>query len=760
MVYVLSYLCLLAATLSALTPILPPMYACCAPIHNTSRFIDENNPIQERFYGSIFSVSRITDLASTSLNNLTSDNTHSDFNTHDITLNNHVNVKLSNNDVGDVYVTKVNRKQSEFSDSVTDLNRANRLPRHVNDLISEVEVTTQHSTIRASRSLRTRHNHNHNNTVTLQHNKSGSGDLNGDISGAGGDENVFVDDTGGRNERSTNLSHITGTSRKIQMYVSVTNRLLQILSDGTVNGTNDDSIYTILQRIPVKVGQLRIQGVASCQYLCIDACGILYGSRDFNNEDCVFNEMIETNHYNTYSSAKYSNKNRTMYLALTKTGQPRKVLVKSTHLGKMAAYARVLTKPVKPERVDQLEIEMLRILRTTHPHSPDLLELENSTQHPLRHHASHQLLCPSVDHTNGESNTAKNTKFRCRKRKKRKKKRRKPLHSNNRNRNGEDFVPKHRKQCSNKNPSSNISNSESPNQKSKEGIGSGINRTTTDSEISNDNKHNNDNMNISSSSNISSSNSFSNISNISSIHNTTTNETSIVASHHSNHSQQGKVGGFNKSRKGGTNKKHFVFTFDGEIHTNCDQYKNANKHRKCEEALQRQSAKTSNFHKGEVDATKTKKRNVVHKNGNKHGINKKSNVIACKYTSSSQANIPTSTASVQPFFGDGMVPLLSSTTLSPSTVVDEHDDDHDHEWIDETVTGSDLTDLTSTDDDGSDLFTATTPQISLRHHTFITSSSNHASNHVQVPQLTPQAPPPYNDLDEFDEFDDTSSFND
>ena len=46
-------------------------------------------------------------------------------------------------------------------------------------------------------------------------------------------------DAGVRAERSANLSHITGVSRKIQMYIK--NRHLQILPDGTVNGSNDDT---------------------------------------------------------------------------------------------------------------------------------------------------------------------------------------------------------------------------------------------------------------------------------------------------------------------------------------------------------------------------------------------------------------------------------------------------------------------------------------------------------------------------------------
>jgi len=57
------------------------------------------------------------------------------------------------------------------------------------------------------------------------------------LGGGGADDDA--DDSTVRSERSTNLSHITGTSRKIQIYIK--NRHLQIMPDGTVNGTNDDT---------------------------------------------------------------------------------------------------------------------------------------------------------------------------------------------------------------------------------------------------------------------------------------------------------------------------------------------------------------------------------------------------------------------------------------------------------------------------------------------------------------------------------------
>jgi len=60
-----------------------------------------------------------------------------------------------------------------------------------------------------------------------------------ELGGGGGDDSDVVDDSTVRSERSTNLSHITGTSRKIQIYIK--NRHLQLMPDGAVNGTNDDA---------------------------------------------------------------------------------------------------------------------------------------------------------------------------------------------------------------------------------------------------------------------------------------------------------------------------------------------------------------------------------------------------------------------------------------------------------------------------------------------------------------------------------------
>lgn len=81
---------------------------------------------------------------------------------------------------------------------------------------------TLSATARGHAAGRHQHHHRHNGTIGA----SGG-------SGGGGDSSNLE-----RNERSANLSHITGATRKIQLYIK--NRYLQLLADGTVNGTYDD----------------------------------------------------------------------------------------------------------------------------------------------------------------------------------------------------------------------------------------------------------------------------------------------------------------------------------------------------------------------------------------------------------------------------------------------------------------------------------------------------------------------------------------
>ncbi|XP_060805827.1 fibroblast growth factor 22 isoform X2 [Amyelois transitella] len=142
-----------------------------------------------------------------------------------------------------------------------------------------------------------------------------------------------------RAQRSANLSHITGTSRRIQMFLK--NRYLQLWPDGTVNGTTDgNSEHTILQRATYRVGLLTIQGVYTCLYLCMDACGFQY-AHDLS-DDCLFEEHLEENNYNTYSRIRNGKKT---FLALDNRGRARRTQIPvARQLGNLSTYALTLTK--------------------------------------------------------------------------------------------------------------------------------------------------------------------------------------------------------------------------------------------------------------------------------------------------------------------------------------------------------------------------------------------------------------------------------
>lgn len=115
------------------------------------------------------------------------------------------------------------------------------------------------------------------------------------------------------------------------------------------------------------------------------------------NDECVFNETIESNNYNVYTSHKYSNKKHTTYVALNSSGKPRQVRRKAgAGTGKLAACANALTEPVSSDQVDKLE-QRKRSLYADHQ------------AHQLRHNH----LCPPPYH----ETTRRKRSRHCRKKK-------------------------------------------------------------------------------------------------------------------------------------------------------------------------------------------------------------------------------------------------------------------------------------------------------------------------------------------------------
>ncbi|KAJ0172088.1 hypothetical protein K1T71_012061 [Dendrolimus kikuchii] len=96
----------------------------------------------------------------------------------------------------------------------------------------------------------------------------------------------------------------------------------------------------ILQRATYKPGLLTIQGVSTCQYLCMDACGFQYAHKDLT-DDCVFDEHIEENNYNTYSRIRNGKKT---FVALDNRGKARRTQIPvNRSLGNLSGYALSLT---------------------------------------------------------------------------------------------------------------------------------------------------------------------------------------------------------------------------------------------------------------------------------------------------------------------------------------------------------------------------------------------------------------------------------
>uniref|UniRef100_A0A182INJ5 Uncharacterized protein n=1 Tax=Anopheles atroparvus TaxID=41427 RepID=A0A182INJ5_ANOAO len=87
-----------------------------------------------------------------------------------------------------------------------------------------------------------RHQHKMPSTTEQQLNATAGGVWHGRRGGGGRQQQQQLfrnnDPNLERNERSANLSHISGATRKIQLFIK--NRYVQLLPDGTVNGTHDD----------------------------------------------------------------------------------------------------------------------------------------------------------------------------------------------------------------------------------------------------------------------------------------------------------------------------------------------------------------------------------------------------------------------------------------------------------------------------------------------------------------------------------------
>ncbi|KAL0994742.1 hypothetical protein UPYG_G00126580 [Umbra pygmaea] len=128
-------------------------------------------------------------------------------------------------------------------------------------------------------------------------------------------------------------------TRPTRLYCRNGGNHLRILPDGTVQGSREESKYDILKVKAVSIGVVAIKSHETSCYLAMNKDGHLYGSNALTDE-CYFLETIEENHYNTYRSQKYQDKN--WFLGLKRNGEAKSG--PSTHISQKAIY--FLPRPV------------------------------------------------------------------------------------------------------------------------------------------------------------------------------------------------------------------------------------------------------------------------------------------------------------------------------------------------------------------------------------------------------------------------------
>ncbi|XP_049636854.1 fibroblast growth factor 3 [Suncus etruscus] len=126
--------------------------------------------------------------------------------------------------------------------------------------------------------------------------------------------------------------HLGGAPRRRKLYCA-TKYHLQLHPSGRVNGSLENSAYSILEITAVEVGIVVMKGLFSGRYLAMDQRGRLYASETYNPE-CEFVERLHELGYNTYASRRYrsapsapcqpGSTERLWYVSVNGKGRPRR----------------------------------------------------------------------------------------------------------------------------------------------------------------------------------------------------------------------------------------------------------------------------------------------------------------------------------------------------------------------------------------------------------------------------------------------------
>ncbi|XP_064471221.1 fibroblast growth factor 1-like [Ornithodoros turicata] len=96
---------------------------------------------------------------------------------------------------------------------------------------------------------------------------------------------------------------------------------LAVYPAGTVFGTKEPfNRYAVLELSSPDIGEVRIKGVETGLYICMDEQGNVYAKGDRLADDSIFHEMYEGG-YNSYLNKQHKDKG--WYLGLKKSGHPK-----------------------------------------------------------------------------------------------------------------------------------------------------------------------------------------------------------------------------------------------------------------------------------------------------------------------------------------------------------------------------------------------------------------------------------------------------
>ncbi|XP_014717086.2 fibroblast growth factor 3 [Equus asinus] len=159
--------------------------------------------------------------------------------------------------------------------------------------------------------------------------------------------------------------HLGGAPRRRKLYCA-TKYHLQLHPNGRVNGSLENSAYSILEITAVEVGIVAIKGLFSGRYLAMNERGRLYASEHYSAE-CEFVERIHELGYNTYASRLYRTlpggpgarrqpgAERLWYVSVNGKGRPRRGF-KTRRTQKSSLFL--------PRVLDHKDHEMLRLLQS------------------------------------------------------------------------------------------------------------------------------------------------------------------------------------------------------------------------------------------------------------------------------------------------------------------------------------------------------------------------------------------------------------